>query len=79
VIELAAVTSSGQEFQSLVWPLGIITSGATENSHGLYKQDLLGAPHLPEVLLQWVEWMKQQCKAADGGSCRLVLAGQNIK
>jgi hypothetical protein len=79
LVELAAVTSDGQQFQSLVWPLGKVTDEATKNAHQLYKTDLLGAPQLPVVLLQWVQWLTQQCKAADGGSCRLVLAGHNIE
>lgn len=36
-------------------------------------------PPFPVVLLEWVEWLTEQCSAAPGGSSRLVLMGHNIK
>jgi hypothetical protein len=84
VIELAAVTADGNTFpppggNSLMRPLGQVSPEATNRSHGLRNEDLLGAPCAPVVMLQWLEWLTQQSRAAPGGSCTLVLAGHNIK
>jgi hypothetical protein len=59
-------------------PLSEISPEATRNAHGMVNSDLIGQPCAPVVLLQWLDWLTQQCQAAPGGSCRLVLAGHNV-
>lgn len=82
ILELAAVTADGQTFppegsSSLMRPLGSIAEGAFK-THGMRNRDLTEQPCAPVVLLQWLEWLTEQCQSAPGGSCTLVLAGHNI-
>lgn len=83
IVELAAATADGQTFpaegsSSLSRPLGSIDEAASK-THGMRNSDLTEQPCAPVVLLQWLEWLTEQCQSAHGGSCRLVLAGHNIK
>lgn len=84
IIELAAVTGDGQTFPapghtSLIRPLGEISPGASK-VNGIKWEDVRDQPPLPVVMLQWVEWLTQQCsEAGPGGRSTLVLAGHNIK
>jgi len=77
VLEIASVTSDKQEFQSLIRPLGDIPSQSTD-VHTLTFAKVCSSPPVPAVLLQWLQWVTQQCVSTPGGSCRLVLAGHNI-
>lgn len=76
-MELGAVSSDGRTFQQLIGPLGKVE--CTDIHHLVWAGQLQGAPPVPVVFLDFVEWLTQICTSTQQGSCRLVLAGHNVK